>query len=258
MSTAARCWWGSWALVWVTWPGLLWGQPASQEKARATVAAAIQALGGNAWLSLRTVRVEGRRAAFYQGTPTGAGAEVTITTELPNAQRVDLSEGRVVQIYDGRQAWEITYKGKKNLSASKAEDFLRWRNHSLGVVLRQWYSNPATMLIDDGLSIVERRPAAKITLIDSADDAVALEIDAESHLPLRLSFEWRDPRFHDKNLDAVEYDNYQQIDGIATPFTVTRTRNGETVREMFVRRVACNVALPKDFFDADIAARHLK
>lgn len=239
-------------------PGLLWGQAAQPNRARATIAATIQALGGDAWLHLRTMRIEGRRAAFFQGAATGAGSDVTITTELPDKERIDFGKGSVVRIFDGRAAWEITYKGKKNLAAAKAQDFSRWHEHSLGAVLGAWFRDPGTLVIDAGPSEVDRHLAEKITLIDTADDAVTLEVDAENHLPLRLSFEWRDPRFHDENSDSVEYDNYQEIDGIATPFTVTRVHNGETVREMFVRRVGYNVALPKDFFDADVAARHLK
>ncbi len=112
--------------------------------------------------------------------------------------------------------------------------------------------------MDDGPSQVERRPAEKVTLINSANDAVTLEIDAENHLPLRLSFHWRDPRFHDKNLESLEYDNYHRIDGIATPFTVTQIHNGEIVHQMYVRKVRYNIALPEDFFDPDRAAHHLK
>lgn len=259
MSTGARCWWGRAALLGVLWPGLLHAQAAVQNKAHATIDAAIQALGGNAWLDLRAIRVETLRAAFFQGAPTGADSEMTVTTELPDRERVDVGrKGKVVQIYSGRQAWEITYKGKTNLAAAKMEDFLRWRDHSLGTVLRAWYRNPATVLIDDGPRLVGRHPGEKLTLINSADKAVTLEVDAETHLPLRLSFEWRDPRFHDENVDAVEFDNYQRIDGIATPFTVTRTHNRQVVQEMFVRRVEYNIPLPKDFFDPDITARHLK
>jgi hypothetical protein len=135
---------------------------------------------------------------------------------------------------------------------------LRWRKHSLRTVLGEWYRNPATVLMDEGQSQVERHLAEKIMLMNAANDAVTLEIDTESHLPMRLSFAWRDPQFHDKNLDAVEYDNYQKIDNIATPFTVTRTHNGETVRQTYLLGVQYNVALKDGLFDPDRAAAHFK
>ena len=42
-------------------------------------------------------------------------------------------------------------------------------------------------------------------------------MDAQTHLPLRRSFEWRDPVYKDKNTDAEEYDDYHTVDGFPTP-----------------------------------------
>jgi hypothetical protein len=113
-------------------------------------------------------------------------------------------------------------------------------------------------LIDRGPSQIDTHRTEKITLINPSNDAVTLEIDMESHLPLRLSFTWRDPQFHDKNTDAVEYDNYHRVDGIATPFTVTQTHNGEIVYQQFVLQAKDNIGLQENLFDPDYAAAHLK
>jgi hypothetical protein len=275
MSTAARSWWGRSArhvrlglavatMVGAIWPGLLMAQSAdavteaSQGKAHAALAATIQALGGPAWVSLRSAREHVRIASFFQGNPTGEVADAVISREFPNKERIDLNKGQVVQIFSGSNGWEITYKGKKNPPAEKVEDHLRWQTYSLRAVLGQWYRDPATAVLDEGAEQVERHMAEKFTLMNAANDAVTLEVDAVSHLPLRLSFAWRDPRFHDKNVDAVEYDNYHQIDGVSTPFTVTETHNGEIVRQQFVLRAEYNVDLPGNSFDPDYAAAHLK
>lgn len=231
---------------------------ANQQKAHATLAATIQALGGQAWTSIRTSRCRVRIASFFQGAPTGEIAEATIRSEFPNKERIELDNSRVVQIFSGSSGWEITYKGKKDLPAEKLEEHMRWQKHSLRSVLSQWYNDPSTVLIDEGTSQVERHSTEKIMLVNSANDAVTLEIDAESHLPLRLSFSWRDPQFHDKNTDAVEYDNYHRIDGIATPFTVTQTHNGEIVHQEFVLQAEYNIGLQKNLFDPEYAAAHLK
>jgi hypothetical protein len=42
-------------------------------------------------------------------------------------------------------------------------------------------------------------------------------MDVQTHLPLRRTFQWRDPVYKDKNLDAEEYDDYHTIDGFPTP-----------------------------------------
>jgi hypothetical protein len=276
MSMAARCWWGRstrrlrlglvWPLMFVVLsPALLRAQAAdaaaavaSPRQAHAALAATIQALGGPAWMSLRTSREHVRIASFFQGNPTGEVADAVICREHPNKERVDLDKGRVVEMYSGSNGWEITYKGTKNLAAEKVKDHVRWRRHSLRRVLDRWLGDPATVVLDQGTEQVERHLVDKFTLMNAGHNAVTLEIDAESHLPLRLSFEWRDPRFHDKNVDAIEFDNYHRIDGIATPFTVTRTHNGEIVQQTFLLRAEYNVDLPENLFDPDYAAAHLK
>lgn len=276
MSTAVRSWsdrafpgWrcfrrmaaATFVIFWLLRPVPFFGQSAAgenQKKAHQILEAAIQALGGSAWLNLRTTRVKGQIADFYQGLPTGTISDVDISTELPNKQRIDFGKGKDVQIFVGSHAWEITYQGKKPLPENALQDVLRRQAHSIDTVLRNWYCDPATVLIDEGQTLVERRLADKVMLLRPANDAVTLEIDAERHLPLRLSYEWRDPRFHDKNTDVVEYDNYQKIGGIATPFTVTSKRNGETIRQQFIEKIAFNLPFSKDLFDPDVAAAHLK
>lgn len=228
----------------------------SQAKARQELAAAIRALGGEAWLHLKTIREKGKTGAYFQGNPTGLLAETTNTWELPGKERVDFAgKGRIVQIYTAHQGWEITYKGAKPIPADKLQDYLRWREHSLRTALQQWLPDPATVLLNEGPSQVERRPADKVTLIDRHNDAITLEIDAETHLPLRLSFLWRDPRFQQKNLDAVEYDNYRPVSGIATPFTITHARNGQIISQRYVLRVQYNVAVPADLFNPALEAK---
>jgi len=275
MSMAAQSWWGrstkylrlglAWAsMVGALSPALLMAQAtdaaavASRRKAHAVLAATIQALGGPAWVGLRTSRERVRIASFFQGNPTGEVADGVISRDYPKKERVEFDKGRVVQIYSGSSGWEITYKGRKDLAAEKVHDHMRWQRHSLRRVLGRWIGDPATVVLDEGTEQVERHLAQRFTLMNVAHNAVTLDVDAESHLPLRLSFEWRDPRFHDKNVDAVEFDNYHRIDGIATPFTVTRTHNGEVVEQTFVLRAEYNVDLAENLFDPDYAAAHLK
>lgn len=275
MSTAVRSWLarsparrrlrGACALmIGALWPAWLVAQAteaaavASPRQAHAALAATIEALGGPAWVGLRTSREHVRIATFFQGNPTGEVADAVILREHPNKERVELDKGRVVEIYFGPSGWEITYKGKKNLTTEKVKDHLRWQRHSLQRVLDQWIGDPATVILDEGSEQVERHLAEKFTLMNAASNAVTLDVDAENHLPLRLSFEWRDPRFHDKNVDAVEYDNYHRINGISTPFTVTRTHNGEIVEQKFVLQAEYNVDVPENLFDPDYSAAHLK
>ena len=108
---------------------------ANQQKAHAVLAATIQALGGPAWLDLHTSRCRVRMAAFFQGNPTGEVADATISSDLLGKERIELDNGRVVQIFSGSSGWEITYKGKKDLPAKS------WENICVGRITRSGRSS---------------------------------------------------------------------------------------------------------------------
>jgi hypothetical protein len=97
-----------------------------------------------------------------------------------------------------------------------------------------------------------------VTLISPDNEAVTIQIDAQTHLPLRRTFQWRDPIYHDKNTDAEEYDDYHVVQGIPTPFTITRFKNDDQVRQYYVTKAIYNQTLPGDFWDVDAADRRIK
>jgi hypothetical protein len=83
-------------------------------------------------------------------------------------------------------------------------------------------------------------------------------MDVQTHLPLRRTFEWRDPVYKDKNLDAEEYDDYHVVDGFPTPFNVTRFLNEDMTRQQFLDHASYNQLLAADFWSVDTAERRIK
>lgn len=232
---------------------------ANTHKARAAIQAMVTALGGQAWLTRSNSHVQGRTSGFYEGKPTGAITDFYIYHEFPDKDRIELTKKRnVVDIYDGNQAWEITYRGKQPIDPKIADDFLRRRDHSVETAVRVWMKDPRTLLTYDGQRLAERHLADEVTLLSATNDSITILMDADTHLPLRSSFEWRDPVYHDKDQDAVEYDDYHTVQGFPTPFTITRFHNGDVTNQRFVYKAAYNVALPPDAFNADATAAKIK
>jgi hypothetical protein len=228
-------------------------------QARATLDAMVQALGGQAWLKVKNQMRQGNVAAFFHGEPSGGTAEYWECHAWPDHDRIEYSKHRdVVQFYIGQAGTEVTYKGNAPLPQEQVDDFLRRREHSIETVVRLWLNDPNTILIYEGQRLVERHLADQVTLISGANEAVTILMDVETHLPLRRSFEWRDPVYKDKNLDAEEYDNYHTIDGFPTPFTITRYKNGDITRQYFLVHVTNNEDLPADFWSVDAAEGRFK
>ena len=229
------------------------------QKARAALDAMVQALGGPAWLNMKNQMREGHVAAFFQGTPSGETTEYWEFHAWPDHDRIEFTKHRdVVQFYIGRLGSEVTYKGKAPLPQEQVDDYLRRRDHSIETVVKSWLNDPKTILVYEGQRLAERHLADQVTLISAQNEAVTILMDAQTHLPLRRTFEWRDPVYKDKNLDAEEYDDYHTFDGIPTPFTITRFKNDDMTRQYFLVHVSYNQQLPPDFWSVDAAARRIK
>ena len=124
--------------------------------------------------------------------------------------------------------------------------------------IKTWLKDPNTILIYEGQRLAERHLAEQVTLISVQNEAVTIQMDVQTHLPLRRTFQWRDPVFKDMNTDAEDYDNYHTIDGFPTPFTITRYKNDDMTRQYFLLHVAYNQSLDPDFWSVDAAERRIK
>jgi hypothetical protein len=229
------------------------------KQARAALDAMVQAMGGQAWLNMKNMMRQGHVAGFDHGQPGAGTTDYWEYHAGPDQDRIEFTKHRdVVQFYLGRQGWEVTYRGKKALPQEQVDDWLRRRDHSIETVVKTWLSDPKTILVYEGQRLAERHLADQVTLISPQNESVTILMDTQTHLPLRRTFEWRDPVFKDKNLDAEEYDDYHTFDGIPTAFTITRYKNQEIVRQYFIVHVIYNQQLPADFWSVDAASSRIK
>jgi hypothetical protein len=234
-------------------------QDANAKKARALLDAMVQALGGDRWLNLQNSYFEGRTSGFYQGKPTGAIGDFYWWHVFPDQDRIDLSKKHdAIDIFTGRQGWEITYRGKRAIPQTDVDEFLRRRDHSIETAVKVWMKDPNTIYLFEGQTLAERHLTDQVTLISSANDSITIQTDAQTHLPLRRTYQWRDPVYKDKNEETEEYDDYHIIDGIPTPFNITRFHNGDMTNQRFGYKAAYNVQLPQDGFNADALAGRIK
>jgi hypothetical protein len=229
------------------------------KQARTALDAMVQALGGPAWLNLKNQMRHGHVAAFYQGKPSGLTTEYWDYHAWPDHDRIEFTKHRdVAQYYVGRTGMEVTYKGRAPLPQDQVDDYLRRRDHSIETAIKVWLKDPRTILIYEGQRLAERHLADQVTLISAENEAVTILMDTQTHLPLRRTFEWRDPVYKDKNLDAEEYDDYHTFDGLPTPFTITRFKNDDMIRQYFLDHVTYNQELPADFWSVEAADRRIK
>jgi hypothetical protein len=243
------------------------------ERGRALLDEMIAALGGDAWLDRTTIQTEGRGSSFFHGEPNPYVSEFHDLVRLPasgkpRAERVGFLTDRsmifpgkkidVVQIWKDGHGYEVTYKGQTELPQDQVDDYFRRQVHSVEEVVRNWIHAPGVMVLYEGTGMVERRLVDKVSILTADNDAVTLELDAATHLPLRRTFQWRNPQFKDFDEEQETYDDYHIFQGLPTPMTVTRYHNGEITNQRYLTKVEYNLASDPSLFDPAVVVPKLK
>lgn len=222
----------------------------SVQKAKQILDDMIRALGGETYLNLRTMTMEGRSYSFWQGRPSGLGLVFWRFWEWPDKDRVELTKQRdVIELNVGDKGYEITYKGTATQDPKQIDDYLRRREHSLETVVRKWLAAPDTMILYSGTAIVEQNMADQVTVLNGDNDSVTLSVDPRTHLPVRKTFSYRDPADRMKDDDTEVYSNYRLVQGINTPYSTVRLQNGEMRNQRFITNVAYDTELAPTLFE---------
>jgi hypothetical protein len=238
-----------------------------EQRGRKLLDQMLEALGGDAWLNRRNLKVLGHLGRFFQGTPNGIVIDFTSTRQFangdrPDAQRIGFITDKsmilpgkkidIVQIWINNTGHEVTYKGNTTLPKDQVEDYYRRQDHSIESIYRVWLKTPGVVVIDEGSTMVERRLTERVTILSDNNDAVTVDIDSQTHLPRRRTFLWRNITFKDRDEDAEEYDDYHTIQGLPTAFTISRYHNGDLASQTFYTKVEYDVELSPDTFNPDI------
>jgi len=173
--------------------------------------------------------------------------------KYPDKDRLELTKKRdVIYIYRGDEGFEITYKGTRSDDPKAVNDYLRRRQYSLDWVLREWLNEPGIALFYEGSTVAAQKDTQQVTIMNARDQGVTLNIDSNTHLPVKKSFSWRDPTDRERNIEEEVYDNYRPVQGIMTPFSVTRFYNGDMSNQRFINTVTYNKGLSDSLFEASI------
>ena len=158
-------------------------------KARAALDAMVKAMGGDAWLNMKNMVREGHIAAFFHGNPDPGTTLFWDFHEWPDRDRVEYTKHRdVVQFYEARKGIEVTYRGAKPLPQEQVDDFMRRRDHSIETAVKVWLKDPKTILVYEGQRMAERHMAEQVTMISPENEAITIQMDVQTHLPLSGAF----------------------------------------------------------------------
>ena len=232
------------------------------ERGRKLLDAMVTALGGDAWLNRVDWKFEGKAGTFYKSAPNPYvaqfeeyyraqpfGERVVIVSKL--GVFIPTTHRDVAEVWNNEGGWEVTFRGKKPLPKDDVADFERRRAHALDVVIKDWLHQPGVLVTYEGTDMVGRRLADKVGVLTAGNDAVTLELDESTHLPLSRTFQWRNATYKDYDTDVEQYDDYHAVQGVMTPLTITRLHNGDMVSQHFLDHATYNLQLAPDLFNPD-------
>jgi hypothetical protein len=232
--------------------------PVDQEnvrKAKTLLDQMIQALGGNDYLNVEDISQEGRSYGFHLGQSDGVGVVFWRFYRFPDRERVEFTKKRdIVYVYRGDKGFEITYKGTRYDEPKSVSDYLRRRQFSLDWVVRKWLTLPGIALFYEGHTVAAQKDAEQVTIMDANNQSVTLFIDTKTHLPVKKTYSWRDPTDKERNVEDEVFDNYRPVQGVMTPFVISRFYNGDMSNQRFLNSVTYNKGLSDSLFAADLTA----
>jgi hypothetical protein len=219
-------------------------------KAQALLDQTIQALGGQAFLSFKTMTTSGRSFSISDEQTAGF---VTFESqvEYPDKRRFAYGSGKkkpIVLINNGDGAWEVDRMG---LTHQLPEQVRRWKvtnAYSLENLLRLRIREPGVLIQDAGSDFIENLATRVLDILFPNQVDVKLYLNKANSLPVRVTYRVQDPQTREWDEYSDVYGDFRSFQGIQTPMHVTRFLNDERVSETFRNAAKYDETFPASLF----------
>jgi hypothetical protein len=222
----------------------------------------IDALGGDAFLNMRTRTEIGRASSFYHDRLSGFSVARIYTKYLPPAaakagavrlgevQRQVLGkkqEDTVLFLADG--AYEVTFRGARPLSDDQVSRFRETTLLDFFYILRQRRNEPGMVFEAKGIDVVENQPVETLDIYDADNRNVTVWIHSDTWLPVRQRFKRWDPVINERREEVTHYTNYRDSGSrVMWPHEIARERDTEKIFQMHSDRVTIDDPLDDGLF----------
>jgi hypothetical protein len=228
--------------------------------AHSSDAAALQVLA-NYLKSVNASTWGGMQAVGTFSSPNGSSivlSPATLTVRDGDSFRLDvqISEGNRSFRIEGGIGQILESDGKKHVVPSiAAKSFLVAFPH----LLMPGFPDTQAILLDRGLVTIETRSLHRITVIEtvlldslhsqSGTGVLDLYFDPMSHFLIKSAqYVQLDSGDRAHYLQVVSYSNYQAVEGVQIPFTISQTLNGQKQWAMNLTEVNLHPTLDKSYF----------
>jgi hypothetical protein len=230
-------------------------------RAEAILSRAISALGGEAYLNIRTVVSRGNFTQFQAGRPLPPSSFVDYLA-FPDRERTEFrtASGRVVQTNTGATGW--IYDGARrqvrDIRPEQAADFRVALRSSVDNILRGWWRAEGASLTYVGrreAGLARRNEVVRLAYPDGF--SVEFEFSAQDNLPAKSLYTRRNA----EGEEAAEEDRFFQyvlIEGVRAPLVVDHYRAGQQTSRINYVNIQFNQPIPESLFARPADARAVR
>lgn len=225
--------------------------PQIDPQARGVLDRTIQALGGQAFLTARSLTTRGR-VFFFQDGET-AGLEPFESWFLyPDKRRFSYGKTKpVILINNGTEGWELDRYGLIAQPQTQLQGWILGNRYSLENLLRLRINEPGILIQLGRVDFVDNIPTQGIEITASGGTSVRLDVNRQSQVPSRISYRVRNVKENAWDEYSDAYSDFKMMDGVLTPMHITRYLNDERVSETFRSFAHYNDAYPANYFTAE-------
>lgn len=221
----------------------------STAKAKQILQAAIQALGGPAYLNVQDVTCTGNLSQFdHSGAVTGFGKFIDYSMPPDKERQENIPKRNIIEVYNGKHGWVLDRGGVSDAPASDLAQFQQDHLTDIDNILRHRIHEPGMILRYAGPDIVELKQVDWVELVDSDNRTIRIAFDRATHLPIQEIAEARDPKTQLRDKQTQYFSDYHPVQQIETPFQLERDRNGIKIFQAFFTKCQYNTGVPESLF----------
>ena len=236
---------------------------AGTAKAKAILQQAIEGLGGAAFLNAHDSDCTARIAAFEHSGESSGTVEVRIQRQYPDKTRIEYhgnnyitdiflfevhGKGMITTVYTPEAAWTIGRDGTTDQPADAVANYKEQLQTDAYTIMRTRLNDALLYFRYGGTDIVDLKMADWVEIGDRDGHTIRIAIDQKNHLPLRTVVLKRDPETREPTDRTTIYSNYHLVDGVQTPWQVTRMQNGWLAQQTFYEACQYDSNLPDALF----------
>ena len=216
----------------------------SSAKAKQILQQAIAGLGGPAYLNVKDITVEAKLGQFdHSGQLRGYAKIIDIAIPPDKDRTENLPKRNIIEVRNGDKGWDLDRGGVSEATITDMATSQEDTKKDIDNILRHRIHEPGMIFRYGGLDVVDYEESDWVELVDSENRTFRIAISRSSHLPIRKVVDTRDANTRMRSEEIEYYSNYHPINGIQSPFQITRERNGIKIYQVFFDKFDYNTGV---------------